>query len=74
MAKIDVEKLRSKVPSVFKLVVLASRRAQEIAEGSPKMVEAGPKEKASLIALREIAAGKLVLSEKPVKKRGKKSA
>jgi len=45
--------------SVYKLVILASKRALEIAEGQPKLVEVNASMKPSTIALYEIAAGKV---------------
>ncbi|MFA5356757.1 MAG: DNA-directed RNA polymerase subunit omega [Candidatus Omnitrophota bacterium] len=45
--------------SIYKLVILASKRALEIAEGQPKLVEEGSSLKPSTIALHEIAAGKV---------------
>jgi DNA-directed RNA polymerase omega subunit len=45
--------------SVFKLVVLASKRALEISEGQPKLVAAGSEIKPSNVALEEIAEGKV---------------
>ena len=45
--------------SIYKLVILASKRALEIAEGQPKMVEAPVSMKPSTIALHEIAEGKV---------------
>jgi DNA-directed RNA polymerase omega subunit len=60
MAYVDLEKLLGKTgESVYKLVVLASRRALEIAEGSPKLVETNPSVKPSIVALEEIAEGKV---------------
>ncbi len=53
--KIVLEKLLEKVGSMYKLVILAAKRALELSEGSPKLVEASPREKPGLIALREIA-------------------
>ena len=58
---IDVEKLLEKTGSVYKLVIIAAKRALELSEGSPRLVEAGAKEKPVLVALREIAAGKVGL-------------
>jgi DNA-directed RNA polymerase omega subunit len=46
--------------SVYKLVILASKRALEIAEGQPKLVEMNSSIKPSTVALHEIAAGKLI--------------
>jgi DNA-directed RNA polymerase omega subunit len=46
--------------SIYKLVILAAKRALEIAEGQPKLVDADSSIKPSTIALMEIAAGKVV--------------
>lgn len=57
---IPLEKLLDKSNnSIYKLVILASRRALEIAEGQPKLVEGSLGAKPSLLALMEIAAGKI---------------
>jgi DNA-directed RNA polymerase omega subunit len=45
--------------SIYKLVILASKRALEIAEGQPKLVEASASIKASTVALFEIFEGKI---------------
>lgn len=45
--------------SIYKLVILALKRALEIADGQPKLVEVDPAMKPSTVALYEIAAGKL---------------
>ena len=58
MKEIPVEELLKKVPSAFKLVILASRRAFDINEGSPRLVPTKP-EKASQTALEEIRQGKV---------------
>lgn len=60
MAYVSLERLLDKTDnSVYKLVVVASRRALEIAEGQPKLVSANASTKPSTIALYEIAAGKV---------------
>ena len=54
------EKLLSKsLGSVYKLVILASKRALEIAEGQPRLVEDALTAKPSTVALHEIAEGKI---------------
>jgi len=54
------EKLLDKsMGSIYKLVILASKRALEIAEGQPKLVEDDASVKPSTVALHEIAAGKI---------------
>ena len=45
--------------SIYKLVNLAAKRALEIAEGQPKLVDANAMMKPSTIALHEIADGKV---------------
>ena len=45
--------------SIYKLVILASKRALEIAEGQPKMVEADSSMKPSAVAFKEVMEGKL---------------
>jgi len=54
------EKLLDKsMGSIYKLVILASKRALEIAEGQPKLVADDASVKPSTVALHEIAAGKI---------------
>jgi len=45
--------------SIYKLVILASKRALEIAEGQPKLVDDDASVKPSTVALHEIAAGRI---------------
>lgn len=60
MAYVPLERLLDKSDnSVYKLVVLASRRALEIAEGQPKLVNVNASIKPSTVALYEIAEGKV---------------
>lgn len=49
--------------SIYKLVILASKRALELNEGSPRLVETDNK-KISSVALEEIKEGKIVMKEK----------
>jgi DNA-directed RNA polymerase omega subunit len=54
------EKLLDKsMGSIYKLVILASKRALEIAEGQPKLVADDASVKPSTVALHEIAVGKI---------------
>jgi DNA-directed RNA polymerase omega subunit len=54
------EKLLDKsMGSIYKLVILASKRALEISEGQPKLVADDLSVKPSTVALHEIAAGKI---------------
>lgn len=60
MAYIPLEKLLDKSNnSVYKLVILASKRALEIAEGQPKLVNVNSSVKPSTVALHEIVEGKV---------------
>jgi|APIni6443716594_1056825.scaffolds.fasta_scaffold1411557_2 DNA-directed RNA polymerase omega subunit len=70
MAYMALEKLLDKTEgSVYKLVVLASRRALELSEGQPKLVEGtSSATKPSIIALQEIMASKLQAKGKNAKK------
>jgi len=60
MPYIEREKLLDKsCDSVYKLVILASKRALEIVEGQPKLVTVNASVKPSTVALYEIAEGKV---------------
>ena len=65
MLYVPLEKLLDKTDnSMYKLVILAARRAREITEGSPLLIEVDHSLKASTIALEEIAQGKLRFKKK----------
>jgi len=49
--------------SIYKLVRLAAKRATELADNKPKLIEEPSLDKATTIALEEIQAGKVVLSD-----------
>ena len=57
--KVDIAKLYAQTGSVFKLVVLASRRAIELNEGAAKLIDAPINTKAMNIAIEEIDEGKI---------------
>jgi len=60
MPYVPIESLLDKSSnSIYKLVILASKRALEIAEGQPKLVNAHATVKPSTVALYEIAGGKV---------------
>lgn len=60
MSYIPIEKIINKAEgSLYKLVILASKRALELSEGVPSLVETNPELKSTTIALREIAEGKV---------------
>ena len=65
MMHVPLEKLLDKSGnSVYKLVNLASKRALEIAEGQPKMIEADTSVKPSTVSLLEIAEKKIQYKKK----------
>ena len=67
MARITVEDCIEKIPNRFELVLVATRRARQIAHGSPLLIQQ-EKDKPTVIALREIAEGKVdktILDETP---------
>ena len=63
----SIDILISKVGSLYKLVVLAFRRATELGDGAQKMVDAPPDAKVSNIALQEIIEGKITYKIKDEK-------
>lgn len=60
MARITVEDCLDEVGNRFELVLLATRRARQIARGAEPLVDE-LNDKATVIALREIAEGKITL-------------
>ena len=72
MAQVPIEELLKRCGSVYKLVILAAKRAKEIAEGSPVLVET-PQQNATSTALEEILQGKVLYKvEAPEAPAGKK--
>ncbi len=59
MARITIEDCLEKVSNRFKLVHMVSERVRQIREGSEYLVSS-PKNEDIVVALREIAAGKVV--------------
>ena len=59
MQDMAIDKLVGKIGSLYKLVVLASRRAQELSAEGAKLVEAPSGTKVASIALQEIIEGKI---------------
>lgn len=60
MARVTIEDCLRKVDSRFQLVHLAVRRVLQLRSGAAPLVDA-PKNKDVVVALREIAAGKVTL-------------
>jgi len=59
MINMGIDDLKSKTNSVYKLAILAAKRAQELNQGSEKLIEASIFEKPTTTALREILANKI---------------
>ena len=56
MARITVEDCSEKIPNMFQLVLVASKRARQLANGAEPMVD-WENDKPTVVALREIAEG-----------------
>lgn len=63
MSYVQIQHLLAKTDSLYKLAVMASRRATELNAGAPKLVEIDS-EKATTVALEEIAQDKIKIEEK----------
>ncbi len=60
MARITIDDCLENIPNRFELTLAATIRARQIANGSSPMVEPD-RDKPTVIALREVAAGKVGL-------------
>ena len=58
MARITIEDCLSRIPNRFELTLAATNRARQIALGATPLVEPN-KDKPTVIALREVALGKV---------------
>jgi DNA-directed RNA polymerase subunit omega len=56
MARITVEDCLEKIPNLFQLVLVAAKRARQLANGAHAMVD-WENDKPTVVALREIADG-----------------
>ena len=59
MQDAPIDKLLDKMHSIYKLVILASRRTTELADGAQKLVTTPADAKPAEIALEEIMEGKV---------------
>ena len=59
MAQVPIEDLLKRCGSIYRLVILAAKRAKELSEGSPPLVETHHR-KATSVALEEILQGKVL--------------
>ena len=58
MARITIEDCLTKIPNRFELTLAATNRARQISAGSQPLVDCD-RDKPTVIALREVAAGKV---------------
>ena len=74
MAQVPIEGLLKRCGSVYRLVILAAKRAKEVADGSPPLVDTSQR-KVTSIALEEILQGKVLYkaddAEAGAKKKGR---
>ncbi len=66
MAYMPVEKIFKGSDSIYKITILAARRAVELSNGSKKLIETNTT-RFSTIALEEMAAGKIKYKLKETK-------
>jgi len=59
MARITVEDCLNRIGNRFDLTLVAAYRARQLANGSVALVEAPGRDKPTVLALRELAAGKV---------------
>ena len=60
---VPIESLREKIECDYQLVIVAAKRARQLAEGAPKLVDVECS-KMSTVALWEIAGGKIKYKRK----------
>lgn len=72
MAQVAIEELLKQCNSVYKLVLLAAKRAKEVSEGSPALVDS-QHHKVTSIALEEILQGRVLYKADGEERRATKS-
>ncbi len=60
MTQAPIDELIRECHSIYKLVVIAARRAKELSQGAPKLIQ-GDLKKVTSLALEEIRQGKVRL-------------
>lgn len=60
--ELDLDALLEKIPSKYEIVVAAARRARQLVDGAPKLVDSRSTKPVS-IALEEILHGQLTTKE-----------
>ncbi|MDW7643554.1 MAG: DNA-directed RNA polymerase subunit omega [Desulfuromonadales bacterium] len=59
MARITVEDCLKEIPNRFLLVMIAAKRSKQLYKGGASLIENKARNKKIVLALREIAAGKV---------------
>ena len=62
MTQVPMEELLRRCPSAYRLTILASKRAKELSEGAPKLVQTDLR-KVTSIALEEVRQGKIAYAK-----------
>ena len=65
MARVTVEDCVEKIPNRFELVLVAAKRARKLCTGAAQSCVDWENDKATVVALREIAAGNTFLDDEP---------
>ncbi len=60
MARVTIDDCLKRIPNRFQATLAAAHRARQLANGATPLVESG-KDKPTVLALREMAAGKVGL-------------
>ena len=71
MKQAPIDELQKQCASIYKLVVIAAKRAKELSEGAPKLVRSDLK-KVTSIALEEIHQGKVLCKPAEAEEEGRK--
>ncbi len=61
MARVTIEDCLEKIPNRLELIILAAKRTRQLLEKAPPLIPNTRDNKEPIIALREIAAGKIVM-------------
>jgi len=61
MARVTVEDCLEKIPNRLELIILAAKRTRQLLEKKPPLIPNVKDNKEPIIALREIAAGKITI-------------
>lgn len=69
MARVTIEDCLAKVPNRFQLVHMVAKRVRQLREGSEYLVQRAKNEDV-VMALREVASGRVVCAEPKERKKG----